>query len=536
MVGRMSDDTPAKLSEEGRFLYSSIEHAKKSTNARAEAFKGKKFHVTSIGGAISGTYEKLRNSAEYTEDHLLLQRAIRRFLRRSLFLSNSINSSELAEELVLELTEAGYIKNDTISEAQIRELARLADKSYAAYHGMARHRVPIKTAQNWFLDLLSVQMEWVFNDPSYMFSYISFCHYHLLKKIGRDDLAQASANPDISDDTPLAYYMSIMKNLLKVDMATMRASLTIIYKAGSTSEELVKFNKRFDSFFQDDDYKQADLVVKRFGAPLRILRRTFFHDSEYDASVIYDQQSLLSIIDQNSRASYKKAEKALDRGVTKSIVFLIITKVIIGAAIEIPIDFWLYGSIALAPLLINLLSPPILIIIQRLSIGTLKQPNTAAIREYVEDMVYSKENDVAKVALYKPRKAGNRPIFNTVYTVMSLMVFGATVYLLKLLGFNPVQGIIFFIFVSTAVFFGYRLSHIMKDLELIPARHRLIGIVRDFIYTPFIFLGQWMSGKYAQFNFMSTLLDIFIELPLKNILRLTRQWANFLDEKKADLT
>ena len=60
-------------------------------------------------------------------------------------------------------------------------------------------------------------------------------------------------------------------------------------------------------------------------------------------------------------------------------------------------------------------------------------------------------------------------------------------------------------------------------------------MVRDFIYLPFVVIGQWMSDKYSKMNIITIVLDVLIEMPLKTILRLFRQWNAFIDERKDDL-
>ena len=45
-----------------------------------------------------------------------------------------------------------------------------------------------------------------------------------------------------------------------------------------------------------------------------------------------------------------------------------------------------------------------------------------------------------------------------------------------------------------------------------------------------------MSDKYAQVNIVSIILDMLIELPLKTILRLVRQWSAFIDDRKDRIT
>jgi hypothetical protein len=59
--------------------------------------------------------------------------------------------------------------------------------------------------------------------------------------------------------------------------------------------------------------------------------------------------------------------------------------------------------------------------------------------------------------------------------------------------------------------------------------------VRDFLYIPFVVVGRWMSEKYARVNVVAMTLDMVIELPLKTVLHLVRQWGAFITSKKDEL-
>jgi hypothetical protein len=48
-------------------------------------------------------------------------------------------------------------------------------------------------------------------------------------------------------------------------------------------------------------------------------------------------------------------------------------------------------------------------------------------------------------------------------------------------------------------------------------------------------VGRKLSESYAKFNIIATLLDMCIELPLKTILRVVRQWGVFISSKKDEL-
>ena len=82
---------------------------------------------------------------------------------------------------------------------------------------------------------------------------------------------------------------------------------------------------------------------------------------------------------------------------------------------------------------------------------------------------------------------------------------------------------------------SFRLGHLVRELELVRSRSNGVTMVRDFIYLPFVVIGQWMSDKYSKMNIITIVLDVLIEMPLKTILRLFRQWNAFIDERKDDL-
>src|SRR5664279_4083989 len=75
---------------------------------------GRLINVAGVGRVVSAAYEQLRNAAEYAQEHLLIQNALRRFFIRSLSFHNHTHTDKsVAEELIVELTQSGYIKNNT---------------------------------------------------------------------------------------------------------------------------------------------------------------------------------------------------------------------------------------------------------------------------------------------------------------------------------------------------------------------------------------------------------------------------------------
>lgn len=108
-------------------------------------------------------------------------------------------------------------------------------------------------------------------------------------------------------------------------------------------------------------------------------------------------------------------------------------------------------------------------------------------------------------------------------------------WILYKLNFNIVSGVIFFIFLSTVSFLGFRLTRTAREYEMIEARRGTLGFLADFFYTPFIRIGHWLSDTYSRLNVVTRVLDILIEMPMKFVLRFMQQWVSFLRDKQEEL-
>ncbi len=516
------------LSEDGTLLYQMLAYAERSSEERKKALTGDVYHVSNIGKLIGGAYEKLRNTTENTEQHLLLQRAIRRFLYRNLFVDDRNNHDSLTEEMVIELTHGGYLPQDAITTTQIKESAKIIRAYRRMYDDMRHSKVSDGDARTWILDIMSVECEWVFSDPSYLFAFMHYAHSHVLVKVKEYNISHQDLHVN---EIALMYYAAILKNIIKADKAMARAVLVRTYRVHDSAEAFIRLNRDFERISGSNEAKVANALVNKIGAPLRILRAAFFDEDKHKPDVLYKKQTFLLHIESTTRQQYELAQSKLNNGIIRSIIFLVITKVLIGVAIEVPFDLWLYGEILLLPLAINLMAPPLLMLIQRLTLKVPGPRNTEALREYLDMTIYVREGVQAGGAS-KGMNTSNSRTLSILYSFFSVAIFIWFAWRLHGWGFNVVQGIIFFIFLSTATFLGYRLSLIIKDLELVQTNQTIVGFIRDFIYTPFILLGRWISGTYSRFNIIAIILDFAIELPIKTVLRRARQWVAFLEEKK----
>jgi len=493
-------------------------------------------HVPTVGSRLSTAYEQLRNASEYGETHLLQQRAIRRYLKRVLSFHTKVPTAHLADELVAELTQAEYIANDHITRSDVKAIAGYIKRYYNAYWTYTEDETNTSKKmlfQDWMLDVLAVRCEQIFQSHIRQLMFAHFAVSYLTTRIKPRKLIKNHEKIS-NDDMPIVLYIGVHRALLKSDNATIRTALVDSYRKDVDNiDEFVKFNQKLERLFNLKTTVYTTRIISKNGAALRFIYSGFFaSDAPLTTHSLKSPESLEQNLHQHIDHEYSQLDKRLDKGIIRSIIFLLITKGIIGFAIEFPYDMFIYGQLILIPFLINLFFPSVFIAINRLALSIPSQRNTSAVISQISNILFESNGQDFPIRLQKESSSVG---FNTLYAISFLIVFAGLSWILYLLEFNIVQGIIFFIFLSTAAFLSFRLSRQIHELEVVSIPQSSLSLLRDIVYMPFIAVGQWISYRYGQVNIVAMVLDIMIELPLKTILRLVRQWTQFLNEKKDEL-
>lgn len=492
--------------------------------------QGTLIQVPGLGKTITSAYEQLRNAAEYTEEHLLLQRAIRRFYNRNVSFGSQKALGKIGEELIVELTLAGYLPNNSFGSHVAITLNELTGSWMQVYSTLRAANVPKDTASEWVLDILSVRSEELLNPHYHLNALATFAYNHYLASLPRDKFIvdqQDTAHYEI------CLYIATHKALLKSDIALVRNDLMNMYQQDPNNiQAFITFNQQVDTFFTSELTHRIMRGVTKYGAPLRILKSMIESDDDLQ-NTLDSPDKFLARFEETVNKEYKSLNRRLTKGIIKSIAFIFITKIIIGIGVEVPYDLIFLGTIEILPLAVNLLVPPLYMASLKLGLRTPSNANTLALRNYIAGVLYPSEQHAAPILTLQTKTTSATA--KLLYALCFFVPFAITVYVLSLLHFNVVQGIIFFVFLSTASFLGFRLSHMIRELEILNKQQGLLSVIRDFFYLPFITVGQWLSRKYARMNIVAFVLDMAIELPLKTILRLVRQWTRFLNEKHEEM-
>ncbi|MGF7229528.1 MAG: hypothetical protein ACQR33_06150 [Candidatus Saccharibacteria bacterium] len=491
---------------------------------------GARIQVPGLGKTFASAYEQLRNAAEYTEEHLLLQRAIRRFYNRSLSLASRKALGNVGEELIVELTQAGYVQNNTFGVHVSSQLNQLTDGWLNVYWQLRDANISRETASEWILDILSVSTEELLNPHYHLNAIATFAYNHYLQSMPRETFLSKGYD---AAHYELCLYIAAHKALLKSDIALVRHDLMNMYQQNPAQvPAFIEFNKQVDALFNAPLTQIIERSVSKYGAPIRVLKSLIEAHPEA-GQLLNDPDQFLAVYERTTLQDYKDVGRRLNKGIIKSITFIFITKIIIGVGVEVPYDLIVVGTVSFLPLGINLLVPPLYMAGLKLGLRAPSPANAQALRNYMGGVLYPSETMPAPVLSVSTKTASLQA--KVLYTIFFFVPFAITLYGLSLLHFNVIQAIIFFAFLSTASFLGFRLSRMIREMELIAKQQGLLSVLRDFFYLPFIIVGQWLSRKYARVNVVAFILDMAIELPLKTILRLVRQWTRFLNEKHEEM-
>lgn len=497
---------------------------------RAQHDRQEKIHVVGAGAALTSAYEQLRNAAENTEEHLLLQNSVRRFYRQLLLARDQKDLADSGDELAIELTFAGYLPNDSLTAAQIKTINELAVSYGPLLDDLRTHKVPVETAMRWVLDLLSVSVERELSDHTDDDVFLQFSYEYFRSILDPKKIFKGK----VPKDYEMALFIAVHRALLKSDSAVIRADLMRRYQIDSTkTKQFRDLSRHIDQVLEKQIVDRLFRLVDRQAAPERIVRRMLHEDVDV-RKLLEHKQQFLSAYEAQVGREYKQVGSRIKRAIVRSIVFLFITKVIIGVAIEIPYDYAVHGQIIWLPLIVNLLFPPLYMALLSLTLGLPGPANTRALSERISAVLYAGDQRLnLQSGQVLSRTRGK--VFSFFYALFGVGLIALISWGLVNIGFSMLHLLIFFVFLSTASFLGFRLSRMVRELEVVNTQQSGLTLTRDLFYLPFVVIGRWLSEKYAQVNIVTLVLDMVIELPLKTILRLVRQWAVFINAKKDEL-
>ncbi|MEK7461338.1 MAG: hypothetical protein AAB647_03965 [Patescibacteria group bacterium] len=499
--------------------------------------------VIEIHGALrhlTAFYERLRQLIDYQEERFIRRLAIRRILFRRILIEG--DRKPIGEALARELIRAAYIENAKYPTRTAMEIDEILKKYLAALPAVERRYQPpeLIRMQRRLLGIAAAEIE-DYLTPAYI-------DRVLAERLAVEIASYTKTN--VTDDIRLI----ALRQFLKADaeLATWRltqrgdkttpGSLPTIWEKfvatpGEHVSELLREIVKCEFLINDRRIEARVRHYQRLTPPY-ILLADLAYERAKDIHLLADQpdkldRALASLLQER----LEWTEGKLHRAMIRATVYIFITKVIIGIALEIPYDLSTMGHIAYLPVIINILVPPLLMVIAALSIRPPSSTNNEILLKRSK-MLFN-DGDIPFLVEFeghRPR-SGFKSFFNTLFYFAAYVVsFGGVIWVLNRLSFNIASMLVFLFFISVVGFFAFRIRASAKEMAVIRESEGIAILIFDFFALPFLRIGRWLSVTVRQINVVLFVLDFLIEAPLKVVFVAIEDWFAFLREKREELS
>lgn len=520
-----------------------------------------KIKVSSIISKMSFYYEKIRNSVDYKEEHLLRKNAILRILKRQILIQGAIyefKSVEISKQLLVELIRAGYLPNNSLLETKFEEIGLVIDKyiklrKHALLKLKSDHKFNIGKGAKNYQDLKNDLSQWI----------IALAACDIEERLGRSGVTQMvisnmfeilnslvtlPADSPFAKDKEIQLYVSIHRSLLKFDRDMVSFIVFKFFNGNwaEAREEEIKIIGTNILVLRQAIVDQIDhpleakinIIVSKYALFYSILTGVISDDpvSVYDGFK-NDPKAFPRQIKKECVDRYKKVKKKLWRAGIRSIIYIFLTKSVFAVILEIPASTFLGEVINPVSLAINIIFPAALLFVVILFTKMPGDANTAKIVEGVNELVFVDKQRKDPINLRQPvkRKRLMNTIFGIIYAFMFFLSLYFIVRTLSSVNFTWVSIVIFLFFLAFVSFFSFRIRKSVKEMIIVEPKENFFTLIMDFFYTPIVGVGKWMSEKFSRINVFVFILDFIIEAPFKIFVEVAEEWTKYVKERKEEI-
>lgn len=507
--------------------------------------KTRKYEVSEATTFFSSVYERVRNTIDYKDEHLIKRFAIQRFLRVSL--TSKTNPEDITDLLIKDLLRGRYLTDIDITDWKVEKIQKIVHK-YIKAKGIIK-RSNSREFQNGVWDsVLGVAASEIEKTLDPLFKPEIFVNL-LGEYISA--IVSKSAISDNVEDLQAHIFLACHRALVRSDISILTYHAMYMLHRDffeNPTDEVIeafilaypdfkkKVEKVLGSRFQDLLY----LNVRRISPPIKVLEGVLERNPEMVEHILSDPRLLRDKAESYILSYYKDLKKKLNVRITRMLFYLFITKMTLALLIEAPVDLYLYGSISYIILLINTLVPVVLFYLIAKNVKTPGKANDELIFKTIDSVVYSDKfflNEQSEKFFLKriSRSRRSSPALALVYSALYLLVYGIIFTTLTRYGFNFVSTMIFIFFVSILSYFAWNVRARAKDLEVLPSKEGLPGSILTIISLPILKVGKMLSIQVGRFNFFTLFFDLILEAPFKIIIQFFEDLIDFLKSKHEEV-
>jgi len=528
-----------KISEEIVLLFTNVQQIYKKREELAKVEN--KIEVEEITSHFSALYEKLRNSVDFKEVHLLRRFAIERNIKRRFIMERL--RPDIARGLVEDLVRSRYLPNNTIPEYYIKDVESIIEKYNKLFLLMndLYHGDDVTELFNWLISVEACEIDMLLKPEDVEDSVIE-AMYQVTKpriKIKGDDLSIREKN--------IQLYIAIHKSLVKSDDTIISYHLLNLYypQWRQADDELIKkmsahlleIYHTINNHLRHPYQRRILTAINEPVVTFQILYELILNHGKDIEKLFIDPDELRSEANILINQKYKKIRTRISRASVRAIIYIFITKVVFAFLVEFPYEMYVINHVNYLNLGINVVFPPLLMFLVTLTIVPPSKENTKQILENLDSLVYGHpENSILCQLKTKYKKSTSYQIFYYfMYTILYVLVFGSIIYMLRELQFNLLSGAIFLFFLTAVSFFAVRIRSTAKELKVVNTHEGVGSFLISFFSMPVVAAGRWMAGRFKKLNLFAFIMDYIIEAPFKLFVSAFEHWIGFMKEKKDEV-
>lgn len=495
-----------------------------------------KITVNALISKVATFYEKFRTAMDYGSEETIPRRAIERILKRRLFLDG--NPRNIAEDLVRELIWAGYFPNATVPETIIDEVANTIELYLKLKKEVAEKRsIPKDKLKNFITDVLSCEILNILHPNKEKNAVANFMFKNLRESVRIED--------DSEQTRDIQVYIAVRKNFAKDDLASLHYRLfrQIFGKLteNNINQIVEEFNKGYKEINFQLTYPKKERIynhIKKITPPFLIIYELLNKEKGEIATIAQDESKLKEKIFYICDTKYDLIKRNVRTAIIRSFIFILFTKAIFTIIVEGTYSIVVMGGIDWMPIVLNILIPPVIMLLVGISIRTPGKENSEAILSYCKNLLFEENPNLLPTLSLKvqpkEKKTISDYIFSLIWFLSIFLTFGLMWFVIDLLGFDIVSKFIFLFFITIISFLSYRIYQTANNYT-VTRKQSLLTPIFDFLFVPIVRLGRSLTEGISSVNFLIILVDLLIEAPFKGIIGFFEQWFSFAARKREEL-